>query len=79
MLHNGVMQLQVLFLENLIVNNLTTWWTVSGTASCPFRSIQVGKYINLSWNQKTKLLMVKFQNANFEKDHFVLRQVLSQG
>lgn len=61
MLHNGVMHLQVLFLENLIVNNLTTWWTVSGTASCPFRSIQVGKYINLSWNQKTKLSMVKFQ------------------
>jgi len=29
--------------------NITTWWTVSGTLSCPFRSIHVGKCISLSY------------------------------
>ena len=31
-----------------IPKSLTTWWTVSGTLSCPFRSIHVGKCISLS-------------------------------
>ena len=55
---------------------ITTWWTVSGTLSCPLRSIHVGKCISLSCkthrerSEHTILCQLSTSNATIYLPHW---------